>query len=212
MCLGDIMKKLLLNGEISVNCYIISNQGKCYIIDPGYQVDYVRKLVNENNLDVEGILLTHGHLDHIGAIDCFDVPVYLYKDELDLVMNDDLNGFNTLGVSNRLDMSKINFVPIDEDYELYLGDKRIEIIFTPGHTKGGVCYKYENDLFTGDTLFKNAVGRSDFPSGNIEELKKSVVKIIDMFDGDVNVHPGHMGSSTIAEERIQNSYYKMWKK
>ena len=76
------MKKLLLSGEMDVNCYFIENQGKCYIIDPGYEKEKVIKYVKDNNWEVMGVLLTHGHRDHIGAIDAFKVPVYIHEKEV----------------------------------------------------------------------------------------------------------------------------------
>lgn len=205
------MEKICLRGDIDVNCYIVSNENKCFIIDPGYEKSRVIEHIENNNLEVEGILLTHGHLDHIGAIDSFDVPVYIYEEEYDLFISDDINGFKTLGVENPLDISKLNIKTFSKDTKFNLGDKTIEVIHTPGHTKGSVCYIYDKMIFTGDTLFKGAVGRSDFPTGSLEALKHSVVNLIDAYSDDYEVHPGHNCSSTIGIEKVENSYYKMWK-
>ncbi|MFV0424523.1 MAG: MBL fold metallo-hydrolase [Bacilli bacterium] len=205
------MKKLYLRGEISVNCYIIDYNDKCYIIDPSYEKKKIVEYVDNNNLKVEGILLTHGHLDHIGAVDCFDVPIFIYEKEYDLLMNDDLNGYNSLGVNNPLELSKFNIQKFSLNKEFNIDDKKIFVIHTPSHTSGGVCYVFDKMIFTGDTIFKGAVGRWDFPTGNIEELKKSVVKIIDTFDNDYEIYPGHNDSSKIGIEKHENKYYNMWK-
>lgn len=205
------MHKLSLSGEIGVNCYIIEHNNKCFIIDPGYEKEKIRKFVEEHNLTVEAILLTHGHLDHIGAIDCFDVEVFIHEDEYELLTNDELNGFVSLGISNPVDLSKINIQKFSADKKFYLDDKEVSVLHTPGHTKGSVCFVFDNMIFSGDTLFKGAVGRSDFPTGDINQLKVSIVSLIDSMDDSYEVHPGHNFSSTIKEEKLSNQYYNMWK-
>lgn len=205
------MKRLMLRGEMPINCYFIVNNNKCYIVDPGYQKDRIINYVNKNNLEVVGILLTHGHVDHIGAIDIFDVPVYLHKDEYELIIDSDKNGFDYYSKEMPFDINEINLVKIDESDRLQLDDKEIEIIHTPGHTIGGVCYKMDNDLYSGDTLFRGKVGKWTFPTGNLEDLQKSIFKLMDNLSDDVNVYPGHGRSSSIGIERENNEYYLEWK-
>lgn len=205
------MKKLELNGEINMNCYIIENDNKCFIIDPGYEKEKIIDYVNKQQLQVEAILLTHGHFDHFSAIDCFDVPVYIYEEEFELLTNDELNGFKTLNVNNPINFNEIDIRKFPISQKFYLGDKEVNVIHTPGHTQGSVCYIYDNMLFTGDTLFCNAVGRTDFPTGNIDLMKTSVVNLINNYDDGFEVHPGHSLSSTIKNEKEQNPYYLMWK-
>ncbi|GAA0178397.1 MBL fold metallo-hydrolase [Clostridium sediminicola] len=205
------MHKLLLRGEIDVNCYFIEHNKKCYIVDPGYERERIIKYVEDNNLEVMGILLTHGHYDHVGAIDCFDVPVYIHKTEYSFLKTDEINGFKSHNKLKPYSVDDLNIVKIEDSDVIEFDDKKIEVIHTPGHTAGCVCYKFENDLFSGDTLFKEAVGRFDFPTGDLNALKKSVVNLIDSLDDDVNVHPGHMDSSTIKYEKENNDYYLEWK-
>ncbi len=205
------MEKIILDGEIVMNCYFIEHNKKCYIVDPGYEKQRIVEYVNDKGYEVLGILLTHGHLDHIGALDCFDVPIYVYEKEYDIVINDGINGFRTLGIANHLDYSKLNIVKYDLDQEFMLDDQKIEVIYTPGHTRGGVCFLFNDDLYTGDTLFKGAVGRWDFPTGKLEQLKHSIVQLLDSLDDNIKVHPGHGESSTVLEEKNFNQYYKMWK-
>ncbi|MGL5614734.1 MAG: MBL fold metallo-hydrolase [Sarcina sp.] len=208
----DLVNKILLYGEIPVNCYIIENDGLCYIVDPGYEKERVIDYIKNKGLSVKGILLTHGHIDHIGAIDSFDVPVYLHEVEYEILVDNHKNGFEFYGREKPYNLEDIKVIKIDENKKFTLGNKVIEVVFTPGHTIGGVCYKIDNDLYTGDTLFKETVGRWDFPTGNLEVLKKSIVNLVDSMDDEVRIHPAHGDSSTIGYEKKENEYYKAWKK
>ncbi|MBP2033335.1 glyoxylase-like metal-dependent hydrolase (beta-lactamase superfamily II) [Clostridium algifaecis] len=205
------MKKLLLHGEIPVNCYFIVHNNKCYIVDPGYEKEKLLNYVKTNNLEVLGILLTHGHIDHIGAIDCFDLPVYLHKDEYEILCDNHKNGFEFYGREKTYSLNDINIVKIDETTVLPLGDKNIKVIHTPGHTIGSVCYKIDDDLYTGDTLFKEAVGKWTFPTGDLDTLKRSIIHLIDRHKNFIRIHPAHGESSTIEYEKQFNYFYKIWK-
>lgn len=209
--MGNV-QKILLYGEIPVNSYILEENGECYIIDPGYEKERVIDYIKDSGLSVKGILLTHAHIDHVGAIDAFDVPVYLHEEEHNILLNDELNGFEFYHRSKPYDIKNIKIVTLKDGDKLPLGDKYIEVIHTPGHTVGGVCYRYNNDLYTGDTLFKHTVGRWDFPLGNLSKLKKSVVNLIDSQEDNVMIHPAHGESSTIGHEKNHNQFYKEWKK
>ncbi len=205
------MNKIVLDGDIPVNCYIIEHNKKCFIVDPGYEKEVVQKYVSQNNLEVLGILLTHGHIDHIGAIDAFDVPVYIHENEVDLLRDNHKNGFAYYGKEIPFDINSINIIKMDNDYTLSIDNKTIDVIYTPGHTIGGVCFKIDNDLYTGDTLFKESVGRWDFPTGNEKTLMHTVVNLVDTQADSVKIHPGHGESSTIGDEKTGNYFYLSWK-
>lgn len=204
------MNKILLYGDIDVNCYLIEFKKKCYIVDPGYEKERVIEYVQSNNLEVLGILLTHGHIDHIGAIDSFDVSVYIHEKEYEIIEDNYKNGFMFYGKEKPYDLDSINIVKINENSIIKIDNKRIEVIHTPGHTVGSVCYKFEDDLYTGDTLFKETVGRWDFPTGNLDTLKSTIVNLIESMDEDIRIHPAHGESSTIREEKRNNYFYKSW--
>ena len=206
------MKKILLYGDIDVNCYILERHNKCYIIDPGYEKERIINYIQDNNLEVKGILLTHAHIDHIGAIDSFKVPVYLHEKELEILKDNHRNGFEFYGKEKPYELEDIDIVPINENTVLELEDKQIEVIFTPGHTVGCVCYKIDNDLYTGDTLFRGTVGRWDFPTGNQETLRNTIVNLIESMKEDIVIHPAHGESSTIGDEKRNNYFYLEWKK
>ncbi len=205
------MDKILLLGEINVNCYIIANNQQCYIVDPGYEKDKIKNYVLSKNLEVLGILLTHGHVDHIGAIDCFDVPVNIHKDEYEMLFDNYKNGFDYYDRKKLYSPESLNIVTFDDSKIFQLNEKLIEVYHTPGHTAGGVCYKFGQELYTGDTLFNRAVGRWDFPTGDLASLKNSIIRIIDGFDGDIEIFPGHGPASTIMQEKQRNQYYLNWK-
>lgn len=208
----NTMKKLLLQGEIPVNCYFIVHNNKCYIVDPGYEKERIVKYVKDNKLEVLGILLTHGHIDHIGAINAFEVPIYLHEKEYEIIEDNHKNGFEFYGRQKPYSLGDINIVKMGNSFELPLDNKKIEVIYTPGHTIGGVCYKIDQDLYTGDTLFQGTVGKWTFPTGDLEILKNTVVNLIDSQNDDVRIHPAHGESSTIGEEKMYNQFYLTWKK
>ena len=191
------IRKLQLDGEIPMNCYVIDRNGKCFIVDPGYQKNIIQEYIKSQGLEVLGILLTHAHIDHIEALDCFDVPIYLHELEYDILINDSLNGFEFFGKQKAYNVNTLDIRTISENTILQLEDYQVSVIHTPGHTIGGVCYKIEHDLYVGDTLFEGSVGRWDRPTANLEQLQKSILKLIDNQPEHIIIHPGHGESSTI---------------
>jgi glyoxylase-like metal-dependent hydrolase (beta-lactamase superfamily II) len=205
------MKRILLLGNLDTNCYFIEDGKKCYIIDPGYEKNKIIKYVSDYKLEVLGILLTHAHIDHIGAIDCFPVPIYLHEFECAVLMNSHKNCADLFDIKLPYDINSLNIVSVNENTELYLSQQLIQIIHTPGHTIGSICYKINKELYTGDTLFKNSVGRWDLPTGSEKDSRDSILKLIDEQDENMKVYPGHGPSTTIKEEKENNIYYKSWK-
>ncbi|MBP2033329.1 glyoxylase-like metal-dependent hydrolase (beta-lactamase superfamily II) [Clostridium algifaecis] len=205
------MKKILLLGEIDVNCYFIEHNRKCYIVDPGYEKEKVIKYVEENELEVLGILLTHGHIDHIGAIDSFNVPIYLHEKEYDILQENYTYGFEYYGKVKPYVLEDLDIRIIDENSQLAIDERLIEVIYTPGHTIGGLSFKFGHDLYTGDTLFKGTVGKWEYRTGDINTLGKTIIRLIDTLDEKTRVHPAHGPSSTIGAEKNSNFFYLKWK-
>jgi glyoxylase-like metal-dependent hydrolase (beta-lactamase superfamily II) len=205
------MKRILLDGQIPVNCFIIEDEGKCYVVDPGFQKERLQSYIDSLGLEVIGILLTHVHYDHIGALDAFDVPIYVNEKEYPNLLDGFINGFDYDNRKMAYNIDDLYIIKCNENTRIFLNKKEIEIILTPGHTCGGVCYKYGNELITGDTLFKGAVGQWDFPTGDQEILRQSIINLIDSQDDDVIIYPAHGPASTIGEERLRNVYYSQWK-
>lgn len=202
-------KKLEL-GFGQMNSYILWDQEtkEGVIIDPGYDFYLIEKALEEDGIEPKFILLTHSHGDHIGAIkelkDKYaNLKVYIHKDEEQMLMDPVLN------LSKLTQMESVS-VQADETFEdgkvFTLGDIEIKAIHTPGHSPGGTCYLVGKTLFSGDTLFKLSVGRSDFYLGDQDQLINSIrTKLLSLAD-DIEVYPGHGPATSIGQERQRNPF------
>lgn len=202
-------KKLEL-GFGQMNSYILWDEKtkEGAIIDPGYDFYLIDKALEEENLVPKFILLTHSHGDHIGAIkelkDKYtDLKVYIHKDEEQMIMDPVLN------LSRLTQMEPVS-VEADETFEdgkvFKLGETEIKAIHTPGHSPGGICYLVGNTLFSGDTLFRLSVGRSDFYLGDQDQLINSIKTKLLTLPDEVEVYPGHGPATTIGQERERNPF------
>lgn len=196
-------------GDLYANCYIIETKEKNAVaVDPGSDFNKIKEFVNKNNLILKKILLTHGHFDHIGAVaqavEKLDADVYIHEQDAIMLGDRILSLADALG-GEFFPVEKYNIVKNGDIIKL--DELEFEVIHTPGHTKGGVCYKCENSLFTGDTLFKMSMGRTDFPGGSLGEMYDSLRKISSM-NGNFDIYPGHNETSTLDFERKNNVYLK----
>lgn len=187
------------------NIYIIIEGDGAIIIDPGYEFDSLVDLIENRDLKLEKILLTHGHGDHIGSCEQlrakYNTPVYAHEKERELLLDPNLN----LSAAMYGDISIDADFYVNEDSEVYFNDHKIEFIYTPGHTIGSQCIKIGENLFTGDTLFRNSIGRTDLPTSSPEDMKNSLEKI-KLLDDELIVYPGHNSSSTIGDEKKYNQF------
>ncbi|MDD6794749.1 MAG: MBL fold metallo-hydrolase [Clostridiaceae bacterium] len=192
----------LIAGMYEENCYIIMDEKSkdAAIIDPGGSFERIKNTIEKMKCNIKFILLTHGHADHVGAVEAlaneYKVPFYINKkDEEAMAVENYVFG----------DLRKADGY-VSHDDTLRLGEEIISVIETPGHTPGGVCYLVDNKCFTGDTLFQGAVGRSDFYGGNGNELIRSIKENLLVLDEDVEVYPGHGPCSTIGFEKRSNPF------
>jgi len=191
-------------GQLQANCYLLVNDKNCLIIDPADDAPFILEEIQRKRLNLVGMLATHGHFDHIGAVGeiqlSFNIPLYIFKEDQFLVDRVEETAKHFLGFKPViLPIKNIKYLKIGNfpsSPRLRLASK-FKIIKTPGHTPGGSCFyfKEENALFTGDTLFAEGVGRTDFSYCSKEDLEKSLAKIRKL--KDVVIYPGHGESAMI---------------
>lgn len=203
------MEVINLGVPFFTNCYIEENLDECFIVDPGSNFKAINEKINK---PVKFILLTHGHSDHIDAIGNFKCPIYIHESDYEMLFNVELSLYSNWGQKPSFNPNELNIIKVKDNDLIPFGKENIKVISTPGHTKGSVCYLYKDKLYSGDTLFKESMGRTDFPSGSEQQMKKSLVDLIDSIPDNVRVYPGHGEKTTIKEERINNQYYIYFKK
>lgn len=188
---------------LSSNTYVVANDdGRALVIDAACKMEDLQKIATSKKLKIEAMLMTHGHFDHaaLGSkLKDAGIPTYIHKNDADK-----LTSFKNMAV-----FMGYHFNKFSADHLLSGGDVleiagfKIEVIFTPGHSEGGVCYRIENCLFTGDTIFGMGYGRTDFMDGSFSALKESAKKIFSIPE-NLTVYPGHGKSSTLDFERANN--------
>lgn len=194
------------NGDFFENTYLINNGLDAILVDPGEGIgEYLEEIKKYN---IKAILLTHGHIDHIDGIKYFlNSDIYIYKDEAEFLDSKSLSLYETFCKSKSFNKDNLKIHLLEEGTINLLGFK-IEVIHTPGHTKGSCCYLFnDNILFSGDTLFQVSVGRTDFPTGSMSELNDSLEKLKKL-DDTVKVYPGHGAETTIGFEKKYNPYFR----
>lgn len=201
----------LPSGALQANTYLAvdekTNEG--FIVDPGGYNKVLTKEVRDNDVKIKYIILTHGHSDHICGVNEHkaefpDAKIVAYKDEEAMLENPNLNQSPGFGVPYS---TKADILVSDGD-ELKVGDVTLKFIHTPGHTEGGMCIYVEEAkaLFSGDTLFRQSIGRTDFPGGSYKEIMDSIRKKLFVLPDDTNVFPGHMGTTSIGFEKENNPF------
>ncbi len=195
----------LPNGMFESNCYILGINGEGVIIDAGVDPSYVIKRVDEHKLKIKYIVLTHGHIDHICHIDDLKKvvggSVVIHEEDADFLTNPVFNCSLIFGSGSVFGIPDIK---VKDGDVLKLSDTNLEIVHTPGHTPGGMCIKVGNILFTGDTLFKYATGRTDLPGGSRDNIIKSIKNKLLKLPDEIQVYPGHNEASTIGFEKRNN--------
>lgn len=199
--------KKIISFDCDENCYLIHNGKSGILIDPGADMD---KILREcEKIDIEYILLTHCHYDHLQS---FEDIKKIKKSRVVSSEKCVKNMQDKIINASFLFGCEVSFSPSDmvlEDNEILktsLGE--IKCIYTPGHTSCGVCYKFENHIFSGDTLFKLSIGRWDLETSNMNELISSIKDKLYKFDDEILVHPGHGSDTTVGYEKKHNLYVK----
>lgn len=197
-------------GPVCTNCYLLVNHktGELLVIDPGDQAQLLEKQIEKTGAKPVAILLTHGHFDHAGAAeelaDKYQISIYAHEAEKETLEDPRLNLCGMIG-EHKVYHADI-FVKDEE--VLNLAGFSIRVFFTPGHTIGGCCYYIADEkiLFSGDTLFQESVGRTDFPRGSASDLIRAIREKLMPLPDDVTVYTGHDESTLIGYERMHNPY------
>jgi hydroxyacylglutathione hydrolase len=188
--------KRIIGGNLESNGYVIydKEQGECFIVDPGYNGEKFLKLVEELGLTLKGILLTHHHYDHVGGVDKIKgvtgCRVYIHRADSDMY-------------------KKHADVLLENGDKLLVGDEEIKVLNTPGHTRGSVCFYAEKSklAFTGDTIFNVDLGRTDMADGSPTDMEYSIRDIIDLWNNQITIYPGHGDSCNMKYVRKYNQEF-----
>ena len=198
--------KCLPLGEIQTNCYLISTEKSALVIDPGFVSKAVEDFLKHNRNKDRMILLTHCHFDHIGGAATLrentDTKIAIGEIENPALSDETVNLCNLFGAHIKPFSADIT---LKDNEVITVGDISIKVLHTPGHTAGGVSYIIENYLFSGDTLFLESIGRTDFPQGSFSALSASVKRLYELGD-NLTVLAGHGPQTTILHEKTNNPY------
>lgn len=199
-------------GPVGTNCFIVTNKEKSIIIDPGHPdtrlIDYIKK----ENLDIDKILLTHGHFDHIAGVDMVRkaTGAKVYISEIDAPMlSDPWKNGSAMMMGMNITIDKADHYVFDKERIDFEGSV-IDVMFTPGHSKGSVCYRIEDAgvIFVGDTIFLRSIGRTDLYGGSIEEIENSIRSRLYSLDKNYTLLSGHGDATDIDGERRFNSFFR----
>lgn len=194
-------------GFLETNCYLVydTEEKVGFLIDPGTFDKKIAKVIEDEGIRIKSIINTHGHADHTSGNKKFGYPILIHEKDSDFLKDP---------VKNLAHFAGLNLVSPPAERLLKDGDVikeagiTLRVIHTPGHTPGGICLEMGNKIFTGDTLFNEGVGRTDFPYGSTEDLLNSIKKRLMVFPDETEVLPGHGEGSTIGHERESNPFLR----
>ncbi|MFQ6611789.1 MAG: MBL fold metallo-hydrolase [Fidelibacterota bacterium] len=199
----------VVTGVFQENCFILwrDSAAESVLIDPGADAEAISAAIRAFNLSPLAIVNTHAHIDHVGAVEAlkheFGIPFYLPKGEQEVLgMYENTSLFFGLTPGKKPEVDHW----LQDQSQFKLGPFSFRVFPTPGHTPGGKCYLIGKHLFSGDTLFKGSVGRTDLPGGNWDTLKNSLKILIEKVPDDIMIHSGHGPDTTMGIERSENPF------
>lgn len=202
--------KIMVLGGMQTNCYLLYHEDtkEAVIVDPADEADTINRKISELSLEPKAILLTHGHFDHIQAVEDvskrYKIPVIGHENAEEILSNPRENLSSVFGAAITVGMDQT----VTDGQTLKLAGFEIQVLHTPGHTRDSVCYylPQEGVLFSGDTLFAGSVGRTDFPGGSASQMMHSLREILLKLPKQVEVYPGHGEQTTIEYEFEHNPF------
>lgn len=193
-------------GPLFENCYVISSGNECVIVDPGQGFLKAKEVITKR-YSVKAILITHGHIDHVDGIKYFNCPIYISKEEKNILSDSYKSLYDYFDTVYPFLNMDFDFKNVEDEEEFELIGHKFKALKTPGHTNGSMCFLMDNKyLFSGDTLFCRSCGRTDFPTGDSEAMQASLNRLVNTLDENIVVYPGHDETTTILEEKHQNPY------
>jgi hydroxyacylglutathione hydrolase len=203
--------KMLAVGSFATNCYIVgsSSTKEGMIIDPGAEAETILRTVQQTGLSISLIVITHAHMDHVGALrevqEKTNAQFAVHEAEKGFVFSAPMRMLTSLGLTPVKSPPKPDRLLEDGD-QINVGDLHFEVLYTPGHSSGGISLSGHGVVFSGDTLFNFGIGRTDFPGCSHERLMKSIREKLMILPDETIVYPGHGPATTIGDERRGNPF------
>lgn len=205
------VKRFVL-GMYQINCYLVWNEQnqKGFLVDPGTYSEAIKEYVEEKNIKLECIILTHAHGDHIGGLEKFmsdyNIPVYIHEKEASILKDSKLN-YSAGIAGHKVEMEADRLLKDGETLEI--GGIPLRILHTPGHTPGGICIYIAPFLLSGDSLFEESIGRTDFSYCSTDDLINAIKSKLYALPDDTKVLPGHGMETSIGHEKKRNPFARL---